>query len=78
MTTARARDGGRLPTGHGPGDVLISDLSGEPIGGGTGAKLTIKFAAARKRGFALDLTDAEALELRRRGAPKRRRRKPTN
>lgn len=53
--------------------VFVSDLSGDPIDEGKGATLTIKFADARKGTIALDVTDAEADELGRKGRKQARR-----
>lgn len=57
--------------------ILISDLSQAEIPDGRGAKVTIKFADARKRPIVLDVTEAEADELGRRGRNPLRRRKRT-
>ena len=57
--------------------VFVSDLSGDPIDEGKGATITIKFADARKGTIVLDVTDAEADELGRKGRKQARRgRKP--
>jgi len=57
--------------------VFVSDLSGDPIDEGKGATLTIKFTDARKGTIVLDVTDAEADELGRKGRKQARRgRKP--
>jgi hypothetical protein len=57
--------------------VVVSDISGEEIGEGKGAIVTIKFRDARRGIIVLDLTDSEAEKMGakgRRGA--RRGRKP--
>lgn len=57
--------------------VFVSDLSGDPIDEGKGATFTIKFTDARKGTIVLDVTDAEADELGRKGRKQARRgRKP--
>jgi hypothetical protein len=57
--------------------VFVSDLSGDAIEEGKGATVTIRFADARKGQFVLDVTDAEAEDLGRRGRKQARRgRKP--
>ncbi len=57
--------------------VFVSDLSGDPIDEGKGATISIKFADARKGTIVLDVTDAEADELGRKGRKQARRgRKP--
>lgn len=43
--------------------VFVSDLSGQEIADGRGAKIRITFADARKGSAELDVTDAEAEEL---------------
>lgn len=53
--------------------VFVSDLSGDPIDEGKGATVTIKFADARKGTIVLDVTDAEADELGRKGRKQARR-----
>jgi hypothetical protein len=55
--------------------ILVSDLSEEEIPAGKGAKMTIKFADARKRAVVLDITDAEADALGRQGRQRVRRRR---
>lgn len=47
--------------------IFVSDLSGESIPEGKGAKVRISFNDARKGSAELDVTDAEADELARRG-----------
>ncbi|RDI73544.1 hypothetical protein Gocc_2685 [Gaiella occulta] len=53
--------------------VFVSDLSGDLIDEGKGATITIKFADARKGTIVLDVTDAEADELGRKGRKQARR-----
>jgi hypothetical protein len=53
--------------------VLVSDLSGVEIEEGSGAMVTIKFSDARKGTIVLDVTDAEAQEMGRRGRRQARR-----
>ena len=48
-------------------EVFVSDLSGEEIPEGKGAKIRITFTDARRGIAELDVTDAEAEELARRG-----------
>ena len=47
--------------------VRVSDLSGQEIAEGKGATIRITFADARKGVAELDVTDAEAEELARKG-----------
>jgi len=47
--------------------IFVSDLSGEEIPEGKGAKIRIVFNDARKGSAELDVTDAEAEELARTG-----------
>ena len=47
--------------------VFVSDLSGEEIQDGKGAKIRITFTDARKGSAELDVTDEEAEELARKG-----------
>lgn len=47
--------------------VFVSDLSGDEIQDGKGAKIRITFADARKGSAELDVTDEEADELARKG-----------
>jgi hypothetical protein len=54
--------------------VLVSDMSGEAIPAGKGAKVRITFNDARKGARELDLTDAEAEALGGRSAARRGRR----
>ena len=57
--------------------VLVSDLSGAEIEDGKSATISIKFEDARKGVYILDLTEAEAEELGRKGRKQARRgRKP--
>lgn len=59
--------------------VLISDLSGDAIEDGKGAKVRITYQDARKGAAELDVTIEEADELARRGRKTARRgRKPTS
>jgi hypothetical protein len=53
--------------------VVVSDLSGQPIADGRGAKIRITFADARKGSAELDVTDEEAEELARKGRKTARR-----
>ena len=53
--------------------MRVSDLSGEIIPEGKGATVTIKFSDARKGTTVLDLTDAEAEELGKKGRHQKRR-----
>jgi hypothetical protein len=57
--------------------VFVSDLSGDPIEEGKGAEIRVVFKDARKGTAVLDVTDAEAEELARKGRKQARRgRKP--
>lgn len=47
--------------------VFVSDLSGESIPDGKGAKVRITFNDARKGSAELDVTDGEAEDLARKG-----------
>lgn len=47
--------------------VFVSDLSGNEIPEGKGAKIRIVHADARKGAYELDVTDEEAAELGRKG-----------
>lgn len=47
--------------------IFVSDLSGEQIQDGRGAKIRITFMDARKGSAELDVTDEEAEELARKG-----------
>ena len=47
--------------------VFVSDLSGDPIAEGQGAKITIRYNDARKGIAVLDVTDEEVDELARKG-----------
>ena len=59
--------------------VLVSDLSGDEIGEGRGATVSIRFNDARKGVAILDVTDEEAEELARKGRKVARRgRRPKN
>jgi hypothetical protein len=53
--------------------MFVSDLSGETITDGKGAKVRITFADARKGSAELDVTDEEAEELARKGRKTARR-----
>jgi hypothetical protein len=53
--------------------VFVSDLSGDEIPEGKGAKLRIVFSDARKGSYELDVTDEEAQELGRKGRQTARR-----
>jgi hypothetical protein len=53
--------------------IYVSDLSGDTIEEGKGATVTIKFADARKGTIVLDVTEAEAEELGRKGGRQQRR-----
>jgi hypothetical protein len=53
--------------------VIVSDLSGQPIAEGRGAKVRITYADARKASAELDVTDEEAEELARKGRKTARR-----
>jgi hypothetical protein len=53
--------------------VVVSDLSGEQIQEGKGARVAITFADARKGTIVLDVTDEEAEELGRKGRRQARR-----
>jgi hypothetical protein len=58
-------------------NIFVSDLSGEAIPEGKGAKIRIAFHDARKGSAELDVTDAEGEELARKGRKRARRgRKP--
>jgi len=54
--------------------VLVSDMSGQEIADGKGAKVRITFADARKGVRELDLTDSEAERLGGRAVARRGRR----
>jgi len=54
--------------------VLVSDMSGQEIADGKGAKVRITFADARKGVRELDLTDSEAERLGARAVARRGRR----
>jgi hypothetical protein len=57
--------------------VFVSDLSGETIEDGKGAKIRITFEDARRGSYEIDATAEEAMELGRKGRPAARRgRKP--
>ena len=57
--------------------VFVSDLSGAQIEDGKAATISIRFADARKGAYVLDVTEAEAEELGRKGRKQARRgRKP--
>jgi hypothetical protein len=47
--------------------VLVSDLSGEEIEEGKGAKIRINFEDARRGNYELDVSAEEAVELGRKG-----------
>jgi hypothetical protein len=53
--------------------VFVSDVSGAEIQDGQGATITVKFTDARKGQYVLDVTDAEAEELGRKGRKQARR-----
>ena len=53
--------------------IFVSDLSGEEIPDGKGAKIRITFADARKGSAELDVTDEEGEELARKGRKTARR-----
>jgi hypothetical protein len=53
--------------------VLVSDISGKEIEEGKGASITVKFADARKGVYVLDVTEAEAEDLGRKGRKQARR-----
>jgi len=53
--------------------MLVSDLSGKEIEEGKGASISVKFADARKGVYVLDVTEAEAEELGRKGRKQARR-----
>jgi len=57
--------------------VVVSDLSGDAIQEGRAATISIRFSDARKGAYVLDVTEAEAEELGRKGRKQGRRgRKP--
>jgi hypothetical protein len=57
--------------------VFVSDLSGDAIEEGKGAKIRITFDDARRGNYEIDATAEEAMELGRKGrAVARRGRKP--
>ena len=58
--------------------VLVSDMSGESIPNGKGAKVRITFNDARKGVRELDLTDSEAEALGGRAVARRGRRPKTS
>jgi hypothetical protein len=59
--------------------VFVSDLSGDEIQDGKGAKIRITYGDARKGSAELDVTDEEADELARKGRKVARRgRRPKN
>jgi hypothetical protein len=53
--------------------VFVSDLSGDPIEEGKGAKIRITFDDARRGSYEIDATAEEAAELGRKGRPVARR-----
>jgi hypothetical protein len=53
--------------------VFVSDLSGDAIPEGKGAKIRITHSDARRGSYELDVTDEEAAELGRKGRPVARR-----
>ena len=53
--------------------VVVSDLSGDPIPDGKGATIRISYADARKGSAVLDVTDEEAEELAGKGRKQARR-----
>ena len=53
--------------------VLVSDLSGAEIEDGKGATVSINFRDARRGTIVLDVTDAEAEEMGRKGRRQQRR-----
>lgn len=53
--------------------IYVSDLSGDTIEEGKGATVTIRFSDARKGTIVLDVTDAEAEELGKKGRRQQRR-----
>jgi hypothetical protein len=53
--------------------VFVSDLSGDPIEEGKGAKIRISFDDARRGSYEIDATAEEAAELGRKGRPVARR-----
>jgi hypothetical protein len=53
--------------------VFVSDLSGAEIEEGKSATISIKFEDARKGIYVLDVTEAEAEELGRKGRKQARR-----
>jgi hypothetical protein len=57
--------------------VFVSDLSGDPIEEGKGAKIRIAFDDARRGSYEVDATAEEAMEIGRKGRQVARRgRKP--
>jgi hypothetical protein len=53
--------------------VVVSDISGQQVGEGHGATITIRFSDARKGVYVIDATDGEAEELSRKGRKQARR-----
>lgn len=53
--------------------IFVSDLSGEEIPEGKGAKVRVVFSDARRGSYELDVTDEEAQELGRKGRQTARR-----
>jgi hypothetical protein len=53
--------------------LIVSDLSGEPIEDGKGAKIRINFNDARRGTVELDVTDSEAEDLASKGRKMARR-----
>ena len=53
--------------------IFVSDLSGREIPDGKGAHVTIKFNDARKGTIVLDVTDAEADDMGKKGRRQARR-----
>jgi hypothetical protein len=53
--------------------VFLSDLSGKEIEEGKAARITISFDDGRKGTYVLDVTEAEATELGRKGRQQARR-----
>jgi hypothetical protein len=59
--------------------IVVSDLSGDPIPDGKGATIRINFTDARKGSAVLDVTDEEGEELARKGRKQARRgRRPSS
>lgn len=53
--------------------VIVSDMSGDPIGEGKGAVITVRYNDARRGQVVLDVTDSEADAIAAKGRKQARR-----